>query len=455
MCTTSSPAYRCTCDELWTGYDCSLRKCPYGRAWFDEPSATDTAHDLAECSNRGICGRTTGLCACDTGYSGAACERTACPQVNALDTTVECNGRGRCMNIRTLNTFRKDNGVPAPLVYGSVPGSIETSDADYLMACLCDGDKYNFNQYEWTGVDCSLRTCPRGDDRETATTASGGHLDEVQQVTCDATGGTFTLGFRGETTAAIAFDAQATGTNATMAYTGTVTFGSATLATTGDLQAFFAVGDSVIIENLAQTESRVYTIAGEASNSLTMSEPIGMTSAALYNIYQVVTSVESALEALDTIRDVTVSFPSGETAACKSGGVGEFELDFCFVCVCASQDTALTSLKFRVVIVIAIWLAMSITFLQEHGDVPNLVLTESLSGGGDTLTLVNSVVGTKEDIECSLHGSCDQTHGVCECDAGWTSSDGRGLYGTKGDCGALISSASCTSSFCTSAGVRV
>ena len=33
--------------------DCSLRECPKGVAWSDHASGVDTAHALAECSNRG------------------------------------------------------------------------------------------------------------------------------------------------------------------------------------------------------------------------------------------------------------------------------------------------------------------------------------------------------------------------------------------------------------------
>jgi len=36
---------------------------------------TQTAHAYAECSNKGLCDRATGLCACITGYEGHACQR--------------------------------------------------------------------------------------------------------------------------------------------------------------------------------------------------------------------------------------------------------------------------------------------------------------------------------------------------------------------------------------------
>ena len=144
----------CTCDEAYTGYDCSLRTCAKGHAWFDEPSAPNVAHGLVECSNVGICNRASGLCECSAGFEGGACERTSCPQTSG--TGFECNGRGRCMNLRTLATFRQVNGVAAPLVYGSIPGSATTWDADKIMGCLCDQGRYDRNQYSWTGVSfCS------------------------------------------------------------------------------------------------------------------------------------------------------------------------------------------------------------------------------------------------------------------------------------------------------------
>ncbi len=52
---------RCTCYDGFMGADCSLRICPFGAAWSDQATATDVAHQSAECSNRGICDRSKGL----------------------------------------------------------------------------------------------------------------------------------------------------------------------------------------------------------------------------------------------------------------------------------------------------------------------------------------------------------------------------------------------------------
>lgn len=43
---------------------------------------------------RGLCDRVTGECDCFDGFSGAACERSGCPD--------DCSGHGRCVNMKSL-----------------------------------------------------------------------------------------------------------------------------------------------------------------------------------------------------------------------------------------------------------------------------------------------------------------------------------------------------------------
>ena len=45
---------------------------------------------------RGLCNRITGECACFDGFSGAACERSGCPN--------DCSDHGRCVNMKALAT---------------------------------------------------------------------------------------------------------------------------------------------------------------------------------------------------------------------------------------------------------------------------------------------------------------------------------------------------------------
>lgn len=76
-------------------------------------------------------------------------------------------------------------------------------DADLLYGCNCDSGYF--------GPDCSLKHCPTGDDPFTGTSIDPKtqQYNEKQQVVCVATAGSFTLSFRGETTAPIPADASA------------------------------------------------------------------------------------------------------------------------------------------------------------------------------------------------------------------------------------------------------
>lgn len=144
---SGAPSYRCSCVSGFTGGDCSLRECPMGRAWFDEATVDNMAHVMAICSNMGTCDFGTGNCVCRAGFSGAACDRKDCPK-NIDGWT--CNRRGRCLTLREL--------APLGRVMGDFPGA---------------------------------------------------GRNEVQQLHCTLTTGTFELGFRYSLTGPIPFSATA------------------------------------------------------------------------------------------------------------------------------------------------------------------------------------------------------------------------------------------------------
>merc|ERR1711871_847603 len=179
--------------------------------------ATDEGHFYMECSNAGLCDRSTGVCECFDGWTGAACTRQACPNdcsghgtcqsvdelrtqaptkvvnknsqkvvtctVAARSTTVKCDANIEGTNSALENdlapgdyiqlkpfppmrvnavsamTITLDNAISDVVAYGTELYQVHKYglwDAQKNRACVCDP--------RWTGDDCSLTKCPRGDD---------------------------------------------------------------------------------------------------------------------------------------------------------------------------------------------------------------------------------------------------------------------------------------------------
>lgn len=114
----------------------------------------DEAHFYMECSGKGDCDRTAGQCQCYAGYTGSACQRTTCPG--------NCNGHGLCRTLREVAvgalSRRAVGGQGGNLFLTGVREAFDYSlwDADKHQMCVCDAG--------FDGIDCSQRTCPRGDD---------------------------------------------------------------------------------------------------------------------------------------------------------------------------------------------------------------------------------------------------------------------------------------------------
>ncbi|GMF16079.1 unnamed protein product [Phytophthora lilii] len=153
----------CECMQNWIGGDCSGRQCPFTRAWHDTAQLDDDAHYYAECGNRGTCDRTTGECTCDAGFVGSGCRRMQCPN--------DCSGHGTCEFIEELaaDDYHKRIGGDPAITY-------ELWDQEKIMGCVCDAG--------FEGHDCSLRTCPKGDDPLTPN-----QFDMVQAIVIDTAGG--------------------------------------------------------------------------------------------------------------------------------------------------------------------------------------------------------------------------------------------------------------------------
>jgi len=246
---------QCNCYPNYHGADCSLRTCPFGLSFVDTPqgdlnhdgsvtnanvavqwsnanqwekypnqgqysAGADEAHFYAECSNKGHCDYETGLCMCFDGYTGSSCQRTVCPN--------DCSGHGVCRTTGEIAAGAMNTHVIRRDADHSRVDGVETAftynlwDSDKNQACVCDPG--------YTGPDCSLRECPRGDDPLSALAKDcGGATCRVETQTilfdddgADSQTGTFTLSFQewtGKTwvTASISFDEDADTDGATTA----------------------------------------------------------------------------------------------------------------------------------------------------------------------------------------------------------------------------------------------
>jgi hypothetical protein len=205
---SNAPTWTCVCNAGFAGADCSLRTCPRGIAWFDEPTAPGTAHALAECSNKGKCDTKTGLCACQPPFTGAACDVLNCP---AGANGQLCSGHGTCRSMQQLAlAATNSDGDSLGVTYGNTLNVPATWDANRIYGCDCTAIGYSYmGAYstafgEFRDFDCGSRFCPVGADPYEAD-----KVNEIQSLSCQADGGSFTLTFRRQTTAAIAFNANA------------------------------------------------------------------------------------------------------------------------------------------------------------------------------------------------------------------------------------------------------
>eukprot|EP00753_Platysulcus_tardus_P000084 PLAT10071.2.p1 GENE.PLAT10071.2~~PLAT10071.2.p1 ORF type:complete len:670 (-),score=206.73 PLAT10071.2:72-2081(-) len=214
----------CTCFNGWTAADCSQRTCPTGIAWSDVATGNDDAHNSAECSNMGLCDRTTGLCSCRSGWEGSACDRMSCVRDSSGNL---CSGHGECFSMASAAAERDD-------VRLLVSTSYSLWDANLVQGCVCDAG--------WQGYDCSLRACASGDDPQTT-----GQLDEIQELTCSCPvtcSGSFTLSFRGRQTAAIQYNANAAAVEAALEALSTI---EDVTVTNGDGSVCTAGGSTTVV----------------------------------------------------------------------------------------------------------------------------------------------------------------------------------------------------------------
>ena len=167
----------CTCDAGYEFPDCSGRRCPTGRAWFDAATANNVAHRTdVVCSGIGVCNSFLGSCACPNGFVGDACQRQDCESGDEP----QCSGHGRCRSTHyAAENFGPSATTSAKLAAGPVYGNWESQ---LYYGCVCD--------WGWTGSLCQDSMCSKGDDPRTT-----GQVDLKFTITTSGTSGTALAGF--------------------------------------------------------------------------------------------------------------------------------------------------------------------------------------------------------------------------------------------------------------------
>ena len=414
LCDTST--YKCSCLAGWEGGDCSDRTCPTGQDWFSYPTADNTAHvQYSTCSNMGICDPVSGTCACREGFFGQACDKMLCGGGYATP----CSFHGQCMSMKQLATWTKINGENTDFTYGSDPNEPRTWDADRIHGCMCDPG------YE--GYDCSLKSCPTGDDPFT-----WNQHNEVQLLTCTASSGTFTLTFREQTTAPIPFDANANQIRDALLKLPSMVAGGVVWSKSDRAQFLFSsFAETGATKNQLSYPIRVYF---KQDNDMP---------ADVMNI------IKPALPELE-------GDPRKQWWPYWSNSTGTYVLPSRNV-----TTKFCNQLNNQVAVVI---------FDGIHGNVPglipsttNLVNKVGIVTGkgvinvfedGATRLGLKSIRGDTEDITCNGRGLCNHEFGTCQCFAGWSSSDGtsNNRPGYIGDCGFQPGSLSHGNSFQEGAG---
>lgn len=96
--------FMCECYPGFEG-DCQKRTCPTGLAWFHEPKANNIAHDVySECSGVGVCDFFTGICKCNPGFEGPACERMSCQAPTHIQSKLKRDAKKSITNTTTSSS---------------------------------------------------------------------------------------------------------------------------------------------------------------------------------------------------------------------------------------------------------------------------------------------------------------------------------------------------------------
>jgi len=364
---------RCQCVDGYGGYDCTQRTCQSSLAFF---GLVGQGHTLTStCAGVGDCNTNTGICTCTGGpsiYGGDGCQRFDC----AVDSTTQtqCGGVGTCLSISQLKYFHyAEDEVVAPVKEYS------NWDGNVFYGCLCSRALSVDNQFDNTYLQARL-----ADNIYFNITANETSISTTAARTPDDI---FKQYYRGP-----------------YAFAATNYFGySCGLMECPKGDDPRTYGENEIQHLNCRANNGTFTLLFRDNYTL----PISFNSTAK--------ELQLALEQLPTIGSVGVSIKYGDEIGQRVNQT---------VCTDEGNNT------------------VSIEFLTEFGSLPLLQANINLLTvydetylGPPRINITRSVICSKEDVECSALGICNESIGRCSCLEGYGSSNGSLVSpGERGDC---------------------
>jgi len=337
-------------------------------------------------------------------------------------------------------------------------------DADKIQGCICDAG--------WGGYDCGFRTCPWG--RDPLDTKP--FRDEKFVIACQATSGFFTLQLHGGYTPDIPYNADAAFLKmAIESITGVgrvdvrmqaepldglpaVCGHSAPLFTSFWLRDQPGALPPVRVLNNASSSSRMWPNGGAGLASSTSSSAFLQMATRYYlRCPKCATNCNGVIyftyrDSVSTSVDVTVSGGIHLIAAALRNLANLTSDGWSITSINASSSTGYT------------WICsntssqvVTITLFSSFGNIPDIGLIDSTFSQAKNYVALGFGNNQKANVtltsqrgngtlyECSNQGVCDNKVGACVCTNKQsnqgstafvaTSSDGRGNFGTRGDCG--------------------
>jgi hypothetical protein len=371
---------KCTCFPGYAGQDCSQRTCNHHTAWNHISEETISSlddstsgayklvkHGPTECSSKGDCDRDSGECKCYDGYTGKGCRRMEC------DGGSTCSGHGQC---RSLSDVASTEGYAK---------GYNGWDKDMIQSCDCDPG--------WSGVACTDRLCPVGDDP-----LSTGQVNTVVYL---GTGHYAAAAADGAVNNPSYLDATGTGDAYTvedLEFTLSYVDAYGKTWTTWGISAHdtsrIAVAEALeALPNAAIPEVTVTEVTSlDAATNFEQSSGTDVSLTAISKILKI--EFTHGRNSGDQSSKLTVN-----TNGCTTHGCPNYFVGTAFTTGAVTGATVKSPVG-------------ASAKIYKSGD-------GTAIGSASPITIA-PVVGTKESHACSGRGSCDSEKGVCECFSGYT-----------------------------------